>query len=296
MNQPIKILCWASTLTLCITTGAFGLDKQVVGGWDVDNTGDYPWQVALLNTLKVETMSDHNCGGTLIHPQWILSAAHCFLDENGSIELPASDLVLIGETNIIGKMSNYSGRYLIIHELYGPPTKTYDVALLRLVDPIKDVPPVTLANHTHDNENVITGRKTFALGWGFTTPKDPESKSEILQGVDLPIVKHAVCQEKTNTPVPHMMLCAGKIGSGQDTCTDDSGGGLFLADEKKNTVMQIGIVSHGPQNCGQDGYGKYMKTSVVKNWIEKKLNLYGDSLSDGQLTSCTEEQIKAGIC
>lgn len=50
-------------------------DKRIVGG-RVSNPGAWPWQVALLLKDK------QTCGGSLISPDWVVSASHCFEGKN----------------------------------------------------------------------------------------------------------------------------------------------------------------------------------------------------------------------
>lgn len=68
-------------------------DKRIIGGQEAER-GEWPWQVSLVK----ESYSyygrrfSHSCGGTLIAPQWVLSAAHCF---RGYVKHYISDIYVI---------------------------------------------------------------------------------------------------------------------------------------------------------------------------------------------------------
>lgn len=47
------------------------INHKIVGGQEA-KPGSWPWQVSLSHA------GDHLCGGTLVHPQWIVTASHCF--------------------------------------------------------------------------------------------------------------------------------------------------------------------------------------------------------------------------
>lgn len=67
---------WVPPLADC-GLRAFSRQSRVVGGKDAEE-GEWPWQVSL-HALG----QGHLCGASLISPNWMVSAAHCFADDRG---------------------------------------------------------------------------------------------------------------------------------------------------------------------------------------------------------------------
>ena len=58
-----------------VECGTRVMGTRIVGGTNA-KPGTWPWQVTM--DYKGHTATTHWCGGSIIAPQWIVSAAHCF--------------------------------------------------------------------------------------------------------------------------------------------------------------------------------------------------------------------------
>ncbi|MEY4546882.1 MAG: chymotrypsin like elastase 1, 1 homeolog precursor [Pseudomonadota bacterium] len=260
------------------------LSQDIWNGTDAVK-GSYPWIAEISNASGAGY--HHNCDGSLISPDWVLTAAHCIYD--GSAFL-ANDTfrVTLGEHSL----SNLDGdeqvarqgltrtvAQIIPHPQYLTDTG-YDLALMRLSQPVtlnQHVQVVRLARGD-DGPNANT---QFA-GWGIALGGDPLGlyEPDILQEANLPIVANSACDDffqSTGSPAYHDVsageLCAGHSGT-PNTCNADSGGPL-TAVRSNGCEEQLGLLSWGYVGCG--GYSVYTRVSKHYDWIKQNVsNLAGD--------------------
>jgi hypothetical protein len=240
---------------------------RIVGG-EVAPVGAYPWMTALVanNTSPV---NGQFCGGSLIHRDWVLTAAHCVT--NGvQVVSPGSVDVVVN----IHDLSQNNGirrdvQSIVVHPQWNPSLYDYDIALLELAQPIDGVTPVTLAQAS-DAPIFAPGAMTRVMGWGATAWQG--SGSDILLQVDVPIVSQQACIDSYGaSDITDRMICAGLAEGGKDSCQGDSGGPLVADD---NSVWrQVGIVSWGQGCAFPDLYGVYARVAVLYDWVAQHVNL-----------------------
>ncbi len=247
--------------------------------------GSYPWIAEIANAGSSGYF--HNCGGSLIAPDWVLTAAHCLHD--GTAFLPADTFrVTLGEHSlstaegteqVAGQGLARTVAQIIPHPQYLTDAG-YDLALMRLSQPVtlnEHVQVVRLARGD-DGPNPDT---RFA-GWGIALGGDPLAPydPDILQEASLPIVANSACDNffrSTGSPAYHDVtageLCAGHSGT-PNTCNKDSGGPL-TAVRSNGCEEQVGLLSWGYLGCG--GYSVYTRVSAHYDWIQQNVaNLAGD--------------------
>uniref|UniRef100_A0A182XDF9 trypsin n=1 Tax=Anopheles quadriannulatus TaxID=34691 RepID=A0A182XDF9_ANOQN len=230
---------------------------QIVGGFPID-ISEAPYQISLREG------GHPSCGGSIISPDWILTAAHC-------LEGVSADQVSIraGSTYKMhgGVLRNVAR--VVLHPAWDPVTNEGDIALMELESPLP-LDGDTMASiemPEQDEEDPVEGSKALVSGWGKTLNRFHSAL--ILRATFLPIVHRDNCQKayrRTHT-ISEMMLCAGFFEGGHDSCQGDSGGPLVVDD------VLVGVVSFAI-GCARPGLpGVNARVSAVRDWIREVSNV-----------------------
>lgn len=280
----------ASILTLSVAGAALGTGNSgeaskesqvsaIING-SAGSISTYPW----IAYLAYDT-GEQYCGASLISPTWVLTAAHCFLNEAGDeidIETGALSSVFLstdtttppGESAIEGAIGQ-----IIVHPSYQPNMETspnandFDIALVEITAAV-EVQPISLL--AADAPTIDAGVEAIIMGWGTTAVnEDNESidPSDTLLQAKQVIVDNASCLDIYQDGITDNMICAGGSASAPttDTCQGDSGGPLSIA--SGNSFVQVGIVSFGGvggPSCGDpDSPGVYASVSALADFIQE---------------------------
>ncbi|MEV4330982.1 serine protease [Streptomyces sp. NPDC049597] len=229
---------------------------KIIGG--VEQPVDaHPWMAALLNKGSGSPADRQFCGGSLISPDVVLTAAHCVTGTK-----PKELEVTVGRTVLSDKRQGQlrNVRSIVSHPRYTKGDEAYDLALLELAKPVTGVAAVKMPTAGTD-ALLRPGAQATVIGWGNTDTEVP-SYPDRLRGVKVPLLSHAECTATYPGYNKAVNVCAGV--EGKDSCQGDSGGPLFR--KVAGRTYQIGIVSYG-EGCGEQGApGVYTSTSSKKLW------------------------------
>ena len=253
--------------------------------------GQWPWMVAILNSDSASPLEGQFCAGSLIHPAWVLTSAHCTDGETvNSIKVLLGRDTLSDET--AGEISKI--KRIITHPDYDqdPENPSADVALLELAKPSTQ-PILRLAEHYSDLAQ--PGELATIIGWGATKASRYNPRyADSLQQATIPIISNEVCNSPLSYKgdVQDTMLCAGFEAGGIDACVGDSGGPMVI--ETEQGWQQIGIVSWGEGCALPNYYGVYTRVSLFQEYITQTICNTADQLLPPALTvKVTEQQVIA---
>lgn len=235
---------------------------RIVGGTAVTGGDLYPWMAALIQR-HYDPADGQFCGGSLIAPYWVVTAAHCLYDEE-----PENLDVVLGLLNLTAKpKERINVEEIIIHPKYDPDTSDFDVALLRLAkasqqQPIEMIP-------SGDPDGIATpGTMATIIGWGALAQGGPTSRK--LMHVDVPIISHAEANKSYGGEITENMIAAGFPLGGKDACQGDSGGPFVVRDASLNLVL-AGATSWGI-GCAKPRYpGLYANLAVLGDWVRQTI-------------------------
>ncbi|EKU22389.1 transmembrane protease, serine 2 [Nannochloropsis gaditana CCMP526] len=252
----------------------------IVGGGLADRS-DSKWTVALVTDTHGRLFQF--CGGTLISPKFVVTAAHCVA---AGYDMSA----VVGRYQLSdassGEMIKVAEAFM--HPEYDPQTMQGDIAILRLERAVSsDIPTLPLIPPTKA-KMVNEGQLVTVLGWGLTEERSQKvdsvkgglpvqgSGTDVLRAVTLPVVANAKCNEEyravtAKDSILDEEVCAGVDRGGLDSCQGDSGGPLTATVNGKTYLF--GVVSWGVGCARAKVPGVYTRVSYHADWLASKMLL-----------------------
>ncbi len=283
---------WILTLVILLGCPAYSKDSQpdgdspsrIIGGQDAA-AGDWPWQARL-------EVGQSDCGGSLIANTWVMTAAHCFNNNDASaIEVPPTSQirVILGRVDLSTNAGeDFTGAGIvrvIVHPDYHPVNgraqgNDSDIALIELAT-ASSQQPVQLIGSA-ETQLAVPGITAMMTGWGFTDVDDdgePFGDTNILQEVALPMVDCSQTSYPAGTFTENMVCAGGQAG--MDSCQGDSGGPLVVPDGQGG-FKQVGISSFGgspDRACDDPDFpGVYAAVGQFEAWIQQNTGLAATAL------------------
>ncbi|XP_077861475.1 uncharacterized protein LOC100367197 [Saccoglossus kowalevskii] len=244
-------------------------EPRIVGGQNA-LPGEWPWQAQLYSIANDIAA----CGGTLVGPRHVVSAAHCFDNPPN----PTAWKVRLGRYTRGRPLSAADSQSvevdvvkIILHEDYDKPVDSdNDIALLTLSN---DVDTSDFINYACLDKQITfsTNSSCFVTGWG--TLHQGGFQPNILQEAVVPILPDDICRTLNGqTSITDNMMCAGYIAGGIDSCQGDSGGPLVCIHTHPQTGISrwylAGVTSWG-YGCAQaNNPGVYTRVPRYYTWLQ----------------------------
>jgi secreted trypsin-like serine protease len=236
----------------------YGEETQSIVGGTATQIGTVPWQVSL------QDGNGHFCGGSIVTPTWIVTAAHCM--GGGAPTRIVAGMSRLSQANV-GQIRSIAR--IITYPGYTDASQGKDAALIELTAPlqlngttVKAIKPLNAGSAT---DLTAPGVMATVSGWGLTV-EGGTALSDQLLSVQVPIQPLSAANTAYNMTITEDQLAAGTATGGKDSCQGDSGGPLVVTANGEPALA--GIVSWG-DGCGRANVpGLYARITSFARWMD----------------------------
>lgn len=241
-------------------------------GGNVAKSEAWPWHVALY--YKNGPSVEYICGGTLISPHFVITAANCLINKQRRYEIPPGNIAVRLGIYDLNDLSTQQQRDIL--RIHKTGDAVNDIAVLELYTPAK------LNSYVHPAclglAHNLNGLHGTAIGWAMT---ENNEFMTTVQSASIPVVSSTSCVgNNPNTaarqPLDSKVLCVG-CSHGNSVCAGDSGGGVFF--ELSGAWHLGGVVSPGVQQQGatnqqqSNTYAAFTNIAAHLPWVFEKTKL-----------------------
>ncbi|MGH3238918.1 MAG: S1 family peptidase [Spirillospora sp.] len=241
-----------------------GVSTMIIGGRDA--TEPYSFMVSLQSEAEG---GNHFCGGSLIAPEWVVTAFHCVRNvaDPGDLELRIGSLRKKEGGTVRG------AERVVLHP--EGDAVHFDIALVKLDEPVSNAPVPVDARQP-------AGSPVRMLGWGCTEPNPatwgckPGTTPEVLQVLDSGVRDSGACVNVKGPIEPESELCTGNPDSKAGACFGDSGGPLLRSTaggwRLLGAFSRVEILSQDHTADCSTGMGIYTDVTVHREWMESVMS------------------------
>jgi len=270
--------------------------EMIVAGSEAPE-GKYPYQVRLYSSMDDKIGF---CGGSIIAPQWVLTAAHCMTEGDfgkGPTTAHGPDTVVVGYgSNDRTKTKKIAVEKVIVNPHYlasGRAGKT-DLTLIKLKRPIQNPKVVAFADPASDKKYLVPGAKVTITGWGalwdaydedvktLMAELGPENEMMLkwqaplkLREVEVEALDTQTCNaayQQIQGEVWDSEICGIYKGTTKAQCHGDSGGPIVVPADVPGGLLQVGVVSWSVK-CATTGTPSiFARVSSSADWINATMN------------------------